>query len=110
MGRSDTPEPWGALLIRAPRQMTSDVDVTAEWMFAAGNYVVAGIGNKGTLDGPLAGGLGPATNEIFDMRQLDPCELRDGKIANRKIFNNAMEFAVQVGLVKLEDIIELTSR
>jgi ketosteroid isomerase-like protein len=69
-----------------------------DWVWAAGDYVVAGITTKGTNNGALPGGI-EASGEPFETHQVDVYQLRDGKIGKQWLFTNGYAFAVQLGFL-----------
>lgn len=77
-------------------KMTTDVQVEAEWKWAAGDYVVVGVRSRGTNNGALPDGS-PATNKKFDVHELHVYHLIDGKVDTEWVFGNSMTIAVQLG-------------
>jgi predicted ester cyclase len=79
--------------------LSSDLRSSVEWMFAAGDYVVARLTVTGTNDGDFPGGVTKATNRTFTTDEMNVYRLEKGLIVEHHIFSNALQFATQLGLI-----------
>lgn len=82
--------------------MSSDLKASHEWIWSAEDYVAAHTIHSGTNDGDLPDGT-EATGKPFKTEQLDIFKVVNGKITRHWAFTNAMSFAVQVGLVQVDE-------
>lgn len=80
--------------------MSSDIKVTHEWIWSAGDYVATRAIVTGTNDGPLPGGGGDATNKPFKSIELEIYKITNGQITRQWTFANGMAMAVQLGLAQ----------
>jgi ketosteroid isomerase-like protein len=79
-------------------KMTSDVKITVDWKWAAGDYVASAGSETGTFDGESPDGKMKGTKKSWTTKWFGVNKFDGGKIKEEWLFSNGLKWAVDVGL------------